>query len=465
MLLEHINMVENDTTVLPASPRPADRAQGSLAAVRPAEISRPPAGSGGDPAELRSLISHTFSLAADTPLEAAQKFFSTRAMEFVAVVDGGRPLGLCARRQVGIVLGSRYGFSLFARNPIRNYLLPQALVISVTDPVHDVLARVSARPDEYFYDDVLLVDETGAFLGAIFARNLFRLQHGLLLENLRQLETKSCEIERKNHQMEQELNMAGKVQHAMLPQVYPAFPPHAAASRLGFCHRYLPAGRVSGDFFHVRRISDQLAGVFICDVMGHGVRSAMITAAMRALVEQMQSDASHPGELLERLNQSLCAILRQNDETIYASAVYLVIDTADLGICWASAGHPCPLRLRPADASIIPLTLPREKRGKVLGLVESASYPTGSARLEPGDRLLLYTDGIYEVFAGDKEFGLDGLIASLHRNAGRPAAELLDRLVTDARDFSGAPEFEDDVCLLAIDIATAGEIPPKSPAP
>jgi serine phosphatase RsbU (regulator of sigma subunit) len=334
---------------------------------------------------------------------------------------------------------------------VRNYLLPETLIISVTDSIHDVLARVAARQDEYFYDDIVLVDERGGFVGAIFVRNLVRLQHGLLLANVRQLETKTVEIERKNEQMEQELDMAGKVQLAMLPQVYPAFPPQAASSVLRFHHRYVPAGPVSGDFFHVCRISDHQAGVFVCDVMGHGVRSAMITAAMRALVEQTQADASHPGELLERLNHSLCAILRQNDETIYATAVYLVIDTADLEICWASAGHPCPLLVR--EQAVTPLALAKDKRGKVLGLLESATYQTGESTLEAGDRLLLYTDGISEVFAGDKEFGVEGVTRVLREQAGQGASALLDRLVTTARNFGGLPEFEDDVCLLAIDVA------------
>jgi serine phosphatase RsbU (regulator of sigma subunit) len=451
MSLEEVVMVENEPVEVVVEPHPivSVPAGGTPAGV---PVS---AAAAEQVAELRPLISHKFSLAADTPLETAQKFFSTHALEFIAVLEDGRPIGLCARRQVGITLGSRYGFSLFARNPVRNHLLPEALVISVTDAIHQVLARVAERQDEYFYDDIVLVDEAGQFLGAIYVRNLVRLQHGLLLENVRQLERKSCEIERKNSQMEQELNMAGKVQQAMLPQVYPAFPAPASANVLRFCHRYLPAGRVSGDFFHVRRISAHLAGVFICDVMGHGVRSAMITAAMRALVEQLQADASHPGELLERLNQSLCAILRQNDETIYASAAYLVVDTARLEICWASAGHPHPLLLRDHGESIIPLALPREKRGKVLGLVESSKYQTGQAKLAAGDRLLLYTDGIFEVFAGDREYGLDGLISTLSQQAGLPAPALLEALLAAARTFGGSQEFEDDVCLLAIDVAAA----------
>jgi serine phosphatase RsbU (regulator of sigma subunit) len=445
-------MVENDMTTV--SPDAQATADGGDCAPPAAAVEAVSAAAGPERlTDMRSLVSHNCALPADTPLEAAQEFFSTHTLEFVAVLEGGRAVGLCARRQVGIVLGSRYGFSLFARNPVRDYLLAETLIISVADTIHQVLARVSARQDEYFYDDVLLVDEKGLFVGAIFVRNMVRLQHSLLLENVRQLEKKSSEIERKNMQMEQELNMAGKVQHAMLPQAYPAFPPQSASSILRFCHRYLPAGRVSGDFFHVRRIADHLAGVFICDVMGHGVRSAMITAAMRALVEQMQSDANQPGELLEHLNQGLCAILRQNDETIYASAVYLVIDTADLEICWASAGHPCPLLLRPGQDPVISLALPKEKRGKVLGLVENSTYQTANFTLEPGDRLLLYTDGIYEVFAGDKEFGMDGLVTVLRQHAHLPADALLDRLVDAARAFGEAPEFEDDVSLLAIDVA------------
>jgi hypothetical protein len=277
-------MAENETSVLPASSRPSLSADTPAPPSGPAEVLQEP-GRLDSATDLRSLVGHTLSLAADTPLETVQQFFSSHVVEFVAALEGGRPVGLCARRQVGILLGSRFGFSLFARNPARQHLLPEALIISVTDSIHDVLARVSARPDEYFFDDLLLVDETGVFLGALLVRNLVRLQQSLLWENLRQLEKKGLEIERKNNQIEQELNLAGKVQQAMLPQVYPTFSTPSASSILRFHHRYLPAGRISGDFFHVRRISDRQAGVFICDVMGHGVRSAMITAAMRALVE------------------------------------------------------------------------------------------------------------------------------------------------------------------------------------
>lgn len=431
----------------------------SLSAPRPDAAPGPsePIGAHGKvPADSRLLLNHRLSLTGDTSLEEAQKFFGSHDLEFIAAVDNGRAIGLCARRRIGIVLGSRYGFSLFSRNPIRDYMVPEVLIIRCSDSIHAVLKRLSSRRDEFFYDDVLLEDDDGTFIGSIFVRNLVRLQHNLLLDNIQELERNRSEIERKNTQMEQELIMAGKVQQAMLPQIYPVFAarPDTDAGTLEFHHRYLPAGKVSGDFFHVRRISDHLVGIFICDVMGHGVRSAMITSMLRALVEELQSEADEPGELLERLNDDLFAMLHQSDETMYASGIYMVMDTTNLKFCWASAGHPQPMHLRALDGAVEPLCVPREKSGKVLGLIASASYQTCEATLAPGDRLLLYTDGIFEIFAGEKEFGLSGFIAAISQHFGLPTPRLLDHVLESALAFSGSKQFEDDVCLLAVEAAT-----------
>lgn len=98
------------------------------------------------------------------------------------------------------------------------------------------------------------------------------------------------------------------------------------------------------------------------------------------------------------------------------------------------------------------LPLPQEKRGKVLGLVEQSTYPTGEVALSPGDRLLLYTDGIYEIFNGDREFGLEGLVETLQRHSSLETPLLLDRLLATARAFGAKLEFDDDVCLLGIDL-------------
>jgi phosphoserine phosphatase RsbU/P len=142
--------------------------------------------------------------------------------------------------------------------------------VSAQSPIASVLEQVAFRSEEGFYDDVLLVDEQGSFLGMIFTRTLVQLQHRLLRENIERLEDEQREINVKNEQMHEELRMAREVQLAMLPQRYPTFPADvpAEASALRFSHRYYPASEVSGDFFSVVPLSNETAGVFICDVMG-----------------------------------------------------------------------------------------------------------------------------------------------------------------------------------------------------
>jgi PAS domain S-box-containing protein len=130
------------------------------------------------------------------------------------------------------------------------------------------------------------------------------------------------ELREKNEQMEDDLRMAREIQQALLPQQYPCFPKSASAenSSLLFSHRYLPAGVVGGDFFNIRALSDTKAGVFICDVMGHGVRSALVTAILRALVEELTPLAADPGQLLRQINHDLRTILKQTGTPMFTTA-------------------------------------------------------------------------------------------------------------------------------------------------
>ena len=141
-----------------------------------------------------------------------------------------------------------------------------------------------------------------------------------------ELARSQSELRKKNEIMEDDLKMAREIQQAMLPQNYPAFPLGARReeSLLTFCHRYHPTGQVGGDFFNVVPLADNKAGLFICDVMGHGVRSALVTAMVRALVEELRTIALDPGALLTRINHDLRAILQQTGTPLFTTAFYLV---------------------------------------------------------------------------------------------------------------------------------------------
>ena len=247
--------------------------------------------------DLRALVSHRTATPASASVESVAEIFKSGTANFVAVLDGQRLLGMCSRQETAALLGGRYGFSLWARKPIRDHLCKQETRIKVATPIGDVLRTVFARPDKNFYDDVLLVDETGGFVGFIGTETLFKVQNALLLTNIQEIEERDREIRQKNEQMETDLRMATELQQALMPSTYPTFPADAAAgaTKLSFCHRYLAATQMGGDFFHIARLADDTAAICICDVMGHGVRAALITAMMRAMIETHAVEATRAG--------------------------------------------------------------------------------------------------------------------------------------------------------------------------
>jgi Stage II sporulation protein E (SpoIIE) len=125
------------------------------------------------------------------------------------------------------------------------------------------------------------------------------------------------ELRAKNESLEQDLEMARELQSSLLPQRFPNFPHHAnhENSAVHFYPFFRPSMIVSGDFFDVFDISDEKAGLFICDVMGHGVRAALVAAIVRSVVTELRPLWTRPGELLIALNRALLATFR-NSETM-----------------------------------------------------------------------------------------------------------------------------------------------------
>jgi len=130
------------------------------------------------------------------------------------------------------------------------------------------------------------------------------------------------ELQQKNEHMDADLAMAREVQQALLPHRYPTFPRKATAatSALGFTHRYLPSGAIGGDTFDALQLSDTEAGVFICDVMGHGVQAALVTAVIRGLVDELSPIAYDAGQFLTELNRALLGALHNVSTPMFASA-------------------------------------------------------------------------------------------------------------------------------------------------
>ncbi|MEI6197600.1 MAG: SpoIIE family protein phosphatase [Verrucomicrobiota bacterium] len=263
------------------------------------------------------------------------------------------------------------------------------------------------------------------------------------------------ELRSKNQLMEDNLRMAREIQTAMLPQQYPVFPQHVApeASAFQFTHRYQPAEAVSGDFFSVSALSDTEVGVFICDVAGHGVRAALVTAMIRALAEELKPLARDPGKFLQKLNSDLCAILKNTGTPMLTTAFYFVADWQTGVVRFANAGHPKPLLVRREFRSVEPLANDCGRGQPALGLFEDPPpYQTTETTMVPGDFLMLFTDGLYEVQGANEElYSQQRLMVDVQHLLGQPAGELFDNLLETIRTFSTDREFEDDVCLVGME--------------
>lgn len=270
-----------------------------------------------------------------------------------------------------------------------------------------------------------------------------------------QLHSYAEELRSKNAQLEADFNMAREIQQIFLPHEYPSFPHWASPteSALKFSHRYLPAAAVGGDFFDIFALSDTAAGVFICDVMGHGMRAALVTAIMRGLIEELMPIAADPGRFIAEINRSLHAILRRTREPFLATAFYLVADVGTQELRFCSAGHPSPFKLQRSPPRVQVLKTMDARHGPALGLFERASYPTVKLALSPKDSFLLFTDGLYEVDNdAQEEYGMERLQTAIERAADLPLHELLDSVLRDVQNYSSS-EFKDDVCLVSLEVA------------
>jgi phosphoserine phosphatase RsbU/P len=279
-------------------------------------------------------------------------------------------------------------------------------------------------------------------------------ERDLLTANMELTQSRET-IHARNVQMEEDLKMAREIQLTLLPQHSPDFRATAdqAASSFVFTHRYLPTGSVGGDFFAISEISRHQAGVFFCDVAGHGVRAALVTAMIRALVEELKPCAEDPGLFLTRLNSELCSILKHTGTPVLTTAFYLVADCASDTIRYANAGHPKPWHVRRQTGAAQTLRTPHGKPQAALGLFEKVAYTSAEIAFVPGDFLFLYTDGLVEVHSKEGELYSSAQLASaLQRHSRLPAGELLDELLKEVRDFSDGG-FADDVCLLGVDYA------------
>ena len=236
--------------------------------------------------------------------------------------------------------------------------------------------------------------------------------------------------------LRQELDLAGRIQQSMLPPDFPSTGGYEVDATVE------PAREVAGDFYDVMRLDGGKVGLVVADVADKGVPAALLMMAHRTLIRGAAIGLGDPARVLAEVNAVIC---ENNRQTMFVTVFFCILDPSDGTVSFANAGHPSPLLLR-ADGVPVPL---RSAGDIVLGLLPGADYELFTLRLEPGDVLFMYTDGVTEAMnAVGEEFGEERLVGALSGAVGLSAVDCTARVVGAVREFSdGRPPSDDVTCV------------------
>jgi len=197
---------------------------------------------------------------------------------------------------------------------------------------------------------------------------------------------------------------------------------------------------VAGDFYDFLLGDDRQAGLLIADVSGHGVPAALIASMVKLAASSQRANANNPAELLAGMNAALFG----NTQQQFVTAAYVHLDSEAGQLRYSAAGHPPMLLLRGREVIEV------EENGLMLAAFSFSAYCNAVCALKPGDRLLLYTDGILEAAnAEQEEFGKDRLQELLRKSAGLPHTETADQIMSAVQQW--AVSQEDDLTVLVCD--------------
>ena len=238
-----------------------------------------------------------------------------------------------------------------------------------------------------------------------------------------------------------ELELATKIQADMLPNIFPAFPER---DEFDIFASMTPAKEVGGDFYDFFLIDDDHLGMVMADVSGKGVPAALFMMMSKILVNNFAMMGGSPAKVLEQANNQIC---KNNDEKMFVTVWFGVMEISTGKITAANAGHEYPM-IKKADGSF---ELFKDKHGFVIGGMDGIRYKEYEFTLEKGGTLFLYTDGVAEATNAQNElFGTERMLEALNAEPNAAPKVLLKNMKDAVDDFVGdAPQF-DDLTMLGV---------------
>ena len=243
---------------------------------------------------------------------------------------------------------------------------------------------------------------------------------------------------RKSERMERELQLAREIQSTFLPDQIPEL------TGWEMDVRWQPAREVGGDFYDILTLDDNKLGVVIADVADKGMPAALFMTLIRTLIRAAASDNSSPAQVLRQVNELLIPDAKHG---MFVTVFYAVIDLSSGRIVYTNAGHNPPIIRNSQTNELVELT----RTSIALGIFDEIEVEEREAELNPGDWMLLYTDGVTEAFSkNDEMFGTQRLFNLLSGSPYTSAKGILDTIESSVYEFIAGTDLSDDVTLVSL---------------
>jgi sigma-B regulation protein RsbU (phosphoserine phosphatase) len=244
------------------------------------------------------------------------------------------------------------------------------------------------------------------------------------------------EVQTQRDQLEHELETVSSLQLRLLPKTLPQI------TGLDLAAYYATSRYAGGDYYDFRELPDGRLGILVADAEGHSSPAAVLMAMTCALFHSCNGDLGNPEQVLDYLNRHLCGLA----EPSFVTALYAVYDPRHQSLRAGRAGHGYPVIYRTTSGRASSWNLP----GVIpLGIGAFSAVPVVEIQLHPGDRCLLYTDGITERFSHKGEcYGEARLMAGIEKTAGLDARKTVEAIMRDVEVFAGAHAADDDQALI-----------------
>jgi sigma-B regulation protein RsbU (phosphoserine phosphatase) len=273
-------------------------------------------------------------------------------------------------------------------------------------------------------------------------RTLLRTKeaHDRLAERAAEVHRVNRRLQQAYQQIEQEMELAHRIQSSFLPHTLPEVP------QVRFAAHYVLCGQVGGDFYDVFRLDEHHVGFYVADAMGHGVAASLLTIFVKKGVKPKEVFGRQyrlvpPGEVLGKLNRDM--IEQRLSDNPFITMVYGLLDHRAGTVRLARAGHPYPLYVPRTGAAQL-----WQQHGLLLGVAD-AEFAEAEYPLRPGDKLLLYSDGIDHAVFDGRPAGIESLKACAERHRALPVQAFVAQV---ARELTGGAAPTDDLTLLAFEM-------------